>query len=466
VSSISRTPEQFFGKAKTDLSEGDNGALEEEELLPLDGDAEERDDDEDGDRISPVIDDIDEEEVEIKKRTQEKSPRNPKATSAGEIWRKKTAPIRFEANPPDSRPPFNQILDKSGSVRGDISNLLHFAIVGFGKCGTTTAAVWLNRHPDLQCFPQEIYDLRNGRFSKFLRKMYILPSRQTVEGPDAPMDYLRGYKSPMDLANRQSPALDYWSNVFPTTKLIVGIRHPVRWFESLYNFRVQNSREPETFPHPTTLIGKCYKGNRHTCTDMGDFFLFLRSLGKTLPVNGTGGDSSITEFEQKMYKGNKIPRNLRRIPNPVFLFDVSQLNDDNATRSTQFSQDMQDFLELKTPLPGMPHVKPGKTHADEEQLIIRETRKIDICDDEYIALRKVLMRMARVSATWIREHFLPLAKTDDSVVISLPDHFDQIMIRWMGDPCGGDATRGAGRTILGEERLAQALEASAAQKTV
>jgi hypothetical protein len=407
--------------------------------------------------------------------TAEDSPAGKGRQTSRDKPQNKTFPTRFEVHPVDSRPPFHEIVDaETGNVKADVSSLLHFAIVGFGKCGSTSAMKWLNQHPDLQCFPREVYDLYHNSPAQFLYKLYSLPSRQAVEGPDAPTDWLRGYKSPLDLHSRRSHAVNLLGEMFPKTKIIVGIRHPVRWFESLFNFRIQNSKEPEKFPHPNELVGLCTPAKKNTCTYKGEFSVFLRSLGKTLPVNlldeeGEVDDSDvITPFEAAMYKAAKIrrPRRLRRLPNPVFLFEVSQLKDGNATRAERFSRDMQAFLELKTPMPEIPHEIPGRQHDDEERQRIRDALKIDICDDEYIPLRKVLMRISRMTATWIRDYFLPVALTDESVVISSPDYFAQIMDRWMEDPCGGDATEWSGRYMVRGNWSVQSLEAFAMnQKT-
>jgi hypothetical protein len=95
--------------------------------------------------------------------------------------------------------------------------LLDFAVIGFGKCGTTTMMKWLNDHPLTQVFQYEVRDLAARKLNLLVQKLYceLKAGRQ----------YKRGYKSPGDINHPQS--LGYLRRYFPETKLIVGIRHPV-----------------------------------------------------------------------------------------------------------------------------------------------------------------------------------------------------------------------------------------------
>ena len=129
--------------------------------------------------------------------------------------------LEFKNNHHDGRPPFDEIVDVSGNITRDVSDLLQFAVVGFGKAGTTTMMDWIDSHPRMQCFPEEVVDLMKSTPATLLAKLYTLPSG----------DFQRGYKSPLDLVMPHIP--QQIAKLFPKTKLIVGIRHPIRWFESL-----------------------------------------------------------------------------------------------------------------------------------------------------------------------------------------------------------------------------------------
>jgi hypothetical protein len=355
----------------------------------------------------------------------------------------------FRENPGDDRPPFDTVVDEYGNVTGNVEDLLHFAVIGFGKCGTTSMISWLDAHPELQTYPKEIYDMMFGRVGEMVRKIYSMPVGK----------FKRGYKSPADLAAVK--AVEMIRRYFPKTKLIVGIRHPVRWFESLYNFRVQNlnrGKDHSAFPRPLDLIGRCNKGTKNTCTFKGEFGLHLRNLGKTLATHNHLGPLTrmykLTKLESRMYAAARVVKtkiaNIQEpVPNPVFLFEMNQLSDENEVRNSQFGQDIQEFLELDSPLPPMIHnIKPGKSWESELQSV-KDSMKIDICDDEHTSLRMELMRMARLSSVWIRKYLLdPETMASSGVHVSSPDYFNALLEDWMIDPCGEEATRNAGRLIL------------------
>jgi len=115
-------------------------------------------------------------------------------------------------NPDDNRPPYYELVDPDGNITGNLEDLLHFAVVGFGKCGTTSMISWLDEHHELQTYPREIYDLMFGRVSEFVRRIYTMPVG----------NYKRGYKSPADASYPR--AVEYIAEYFPKTRLIVGIR--------------------------------------------------------------------------------------------------------------------------------------------------------------------------------------------------------------------------------------------------
>jgi hypothetical protein len=68
--------------------------------------------------------------------------------------------------------------------------------------------------------------------------------KKLPEGP-----YKRGYKAPADIT--QKHVLKQLGDYFPKTGLIVGIRHPVWWFQ-IYNFRTQGFGRTPKLPHPTS----------------------------------------------------------------------------------------------------------------------------------------------------------------------------------------------------------------------
>jgi len=344
----------------------------------------------------------------------------------------------FDPDPQDGRPPFESLFDEEGElIPEQTDKVLDFAVIGFGKCGTTTMIGWLDKHPQLQTFSREIYDMALGRMPKFLQKMYSITPR---------VGTLKGYKSPNDL--HHLPAVNNLATNFPTTKLLVGIRHPVHWFESLYNFRIQNVQPHllDEFPHPEELVGRCTRKRKNTCTHKGEFALSLRNLGKTLhrnEYNLEDGTYDLTPFEERMYEPSyhdkELPEIVKAVPNPVFLFEISQMKE----TPEQLTRDIQEYLNLTQPFPSdLPHYTPGRVWATQAIQDAKDARKIDIC--KHPTVRKELMRMARVSSYWIRNYFV----TSPGVFVSNRSHFNGMMERWMMDPCGEKDTAQAGSYAL------------------
>ena len=81
-------------------------------------------------------------------------------------------------------------------------------------------------------------------------------------------------------------------------------------------------------------------------------------------------------------------------------------------------------------MPPMSHVSPGKAIKASKQEE-KDSKKINICDDQFIALRKDLMIHSRSASKWIRKQFLK----SPTVVVSSPDYFNEILLEWMEDPC-------------------------------
>jgi hypothetical protein len=271
---------------------------------------------------------------------------------------------------------------------------------------------------------KEMHDLTLGTPGRFVYRLY-------TELPPGP--YKRGYKSPGEI--RSARSLRLLSKLFPKTLLIVGIRHPVLWFESLYNFKVQNLR-PELpsnyFGDPNQLIGKCPTFLDFNCvgTAKGLFHVHLAQLGKTTQTK---------ELEQRypILKGN-----ITQSRNPIFLFDVEQLSprDNNSTTyySTQLidtlRQDLQTALGLTLPLPPPPKKRPGKILKQKKIQKSRDRHKIQICKAKFEPVRMELMRIAREASDWIRNSgFLD----HPDVTVSSRHYFENVILKghWEKDPC-------------------------------
>ena len=269
------------------------------------------------------------------------------------------------------------------NITKNVNWLLDFSIVGFPKTGTSTIMLYLKNHTEsVFIFDDERCELGWNQEVPLLKDLYR----------EYQPNLLMGIKCPWNLEVDNS--LDNYRTYFPETKFIVGVRNPIRWFESFYNFRIHNE-----FPMrpPQRLIGKCKKLNKGVCTDRANFSNHLARI----------------EDSRK-----------------VFLFETSQLK--NSESTNVFLRDLEEFLGLKTPLRGpMMHVKPGRKPMSKEHEEELNSKKIDICEPQYVYLRGVLKDHASESADWILDKFL----SNPNVKVSNPDYFKSKLQEWHSDPC-------------------------------
>ena len=323
------------------------------------------------------------------------------------------------------RPPLDKLIDKFGNIQGDVQFLLDFAIVGFGKSGTSTLMHMLSQHSQVACFRQEIWELIHSQPGTLVHLLY----KQLPASP-----FLKhGYKCPAEIT--EPHILEYYRTYWPKTRLIVGIRHPVPWFQSLYNFRLQNIENGPPLPPPTDLIGRCFKGMQLTCTEKANFAYHLLRLGKhndpslhqsSSPQTTRLVQDIVGHFPKTWYNVSEVPFH----PNPIFLYETSQLEDPLYER--EFRHDLQHFLGLSSEIQGpIPVYKPGMVWANASLQAHKDSLKIDICRDEYLSVRAELMRLAIQTSEWIRIEFLNYP----SVTVSSRSRFESILEGWKRDPC-------------------------------
>jgi hypothetical protein len=334
-----------------------------------------------------------------------------------------------KSGPEPSAPPLETLVNGS-SIIGNVSYLLDFAIVGHAKTGTTFFKNWLRSSPYVQMPENEVIALRQLKPWQLVERLHALP-------PGG----LRGYKSPHDVADPN--ALDLIARHWPRAKLIVGLRHPVLWFESFYNFR--RLGYGRRLAPPSALIGRCtaelgtprerrrrrieLNGTQDfdVCTDGARFHVHLSYLGKVGEANGSAAR--------------------RRLPNPVLLYEASQLDGSdpaNRGRFRAFQRDVEGFLGL--PGGALDAVPPRR---EEPQQLARALEDpsfeaapgppLDVCLDEHAALRAELMRHAADASAWIERRLLG----HPDVTVPSPDSFRAALRAWRGDPCAGRRGGGA-----------------------
>lgn len=296
-------------------------------------------------------------------------------------------------------PPLSSLV-RGSEITGDVQFALDFAIIAHPKTATTFTMNWLASHRDIQMHKRELHALQEGKPADLIRLMYELePGYQ----------YKRGYKAPRDIIN--SKVLDAMAKYFPKTGLVVGLRHPVLWFESFYNYRIRGGFK---MPPAETLRGDLKQEWYGVSTNESKFHINLDNLRKT----------SRTEEELALLEGGK-KKAYPKSKNPVFLYEVNQLHDSNSTRADLYLQDLQAFLGVEHPLEPIVDSTAGTIEHE------RPDGVINICDKKYTIIREDLMKSAIEASIWIRTYFLE----SPDVSVSSPDHFKKLVEEWMIDPC-------------------------------
>jgi hypothetical protein len=141
----------------------------------------------------------------------------------------KLLPTTKIAHDPNEKWPEMAEFYNGKEVISDPQFLLDFAIIGFEKSGSSTFMKWLGAHPQVQCFQEEIYDMYLGKVGTMVWRLYT--------GLKPGFQYKRGYKSPGDifLAN----TIHLLDEYFPKTRLILSLRHPVLYYQSIYNCKYE-----------------------------------------------------------------------------------------------------------------------------------------------------------------------------------------------------------------------------------
>jgi len=330
-------------------------------------------------------------------------------------------------------PPLSELVQEE-EVQGDISFMVDFAIIGNPKCGTTFLMHWLSRTKDTFVHNGELCSMSKNMPHELTNKYY---HQVTDSGRIALTDeghrIKGGLKCPKEISTESG--LDNWSRFFPETKFIIATRHPVSWFQSFYNYHAYG-RWPKRIPHPNELIGACYDGseylctencgsmmpgNSKICTDRANFHHSLSRLGKT-PMD------TPEELQLLGHGMSIVPQKGK-----VFLMESSQLIPENAS-SERLSEDISTFLDLKYDLRPLKDREGYGTESHQYKDDEAKEAFIDICDDEFLPLREVLVQQGEEAALWIKNYFM---KSED-VIVSHPDEFLKLLDKWGEDPCRAD----------------------------
>jgi hypothetical protein len=296
--------------------------------------------------------------------------------------------------------------------------ILDFAIVGFPKCGTTTVEANLG-----YLAPMPIEDICTPVHQTVWYAYKNWPTIYQTQGQGEEKLW-RGTKCPAFI---QGDWLISWSEHLPRTKLIVGVRHPVLWFQSFWNMQVANHLTKFAGDDPYKIMKPCPNANGRGCRNgcpsrqllcmhRGRFHLALASLGKT----------ALSQEERKWLAasdpdgGDHVPNHAIR--NPIFVYEQTMLGEEYLWA------DMATYLGVDF----LRHDKRVNSHGKNRAL------EIDFCNDTYDAFRAEMMPIAYEVASWLQMYLLPLARNDSrtDVVVANPDEFERLVEKYKEDPCG------------------------------
>ena len=113
---------------------------------------------------------------------------------------------------------------------------LDFIVAGFPKCGTTTLLYAFLRHNETRIAPNEFCGM-NGKSEP---KTRISSLNTVLQSFNASIPVKRGIKCPMAISD--TTGIEVISANFRHTKIIIGVRHPLKFFQSFFNYRCVSRR--------------------------------------------------------------------------------------------------------------------------------------------------------------------------------------------------------------------------------
>ena len=326
---------------------------------------------------------------------------------------------------------------------------LDFLVAGFPKSGTTTLLAALNKHKEIIMDSEEYCqiarpiqqdDVNLKRLNRYLDalKKSVIKEREHTEIARSPVssqtsgtfssttsnvDELHGrnlklgIKCPDSVKNFK--AIHRLSQHSPDCKFVIGVRHPIWFLQSFYNYRVLETHKKEKVDEGIPSLFEIWDNNKNwwdVSPDAPRFELFLSQFGKT--------DLTVQQMRDRFLGRPMLAVKPNRFR--IFLYTMEQLED--ASQSNILRRDLQYFLGLKDEIPGFGHenkIKGSKKFPE----------TIDICHPEFDTIRKSLSQSAKETVEWMHT-FLD----SPDVIVSNRPYVEASMEAWKVDPCVSTAS--------------------------
>jgi len=295
---------------------------------------------------------------------------------------------------------------------------LDFFIMGFPKCGTTSLMVLFDNWKSLKIvspedsirpleFPIAKRDQTKTLIDKIADSSRKFPTvKFGIKWPTAVRN-VHAVRVLTDLDARHS-----------ATKLIIGLRHPITWFESFYNFRTRTL----SLPNASSLIGGREVEVGQIYTAFAQYERYLMQLGKV----------DLNANELMFLSGpEEIDTEVLSIPNKIFVYSLEQFMDKNISRLDIFLNDLKIFMGFDEELS---HDMLPKSNIHST---IEIPGLINICDNAHNDVRRELLQNAQGTVDWILER---LSKARE-VTIGNRENFFDIVKTWKTDPCNKTSTK-------------------------
>ena len=291
---------------------------------------------------------------------------------------------------------------------------------GFPKCGTTGVVSNL-----MHITPYSGGDVCTPPDSTvyYAYKNWVKSEKKKNPTQDITLKFLRGTKCPKIL---ETGYISEYSKKLPKTRLLVGIRHPVLWFQSFYNMQMSNRGHIGGGSYKnTSMFDDLPPVNKQRnswgcanfelfCVARSKFYLPLASLGKT-PMS----QKEIDFLLSNDYKNDKnILKTKQYIKNPILLYEQQQPSTD------YFWNDVSKYLYInRSSLPHMNDVDYTSNSQNKSTINSSLTkyeiqksqyRKFNICLKERDPLRKHLMPISYNIYYWLMEYFIPASKLNEN----------------------------------------------------
>ena len=317
---------------------------------------------------------------------------------------------------------------------------LDFLIAGFPKTGTTSLLETLRLHPEVAMGPREdcllakpiqADDVNLKRLNRYLTDIQrdVLHERKSTrqltnshnkhdilgKPTDSSRSSLQlGVKCPDALKNFK--AIHRLTQHSPHCKIVIGLRHPVWYIQSFYNYRIFESVLKHRPDVPTLReIWDTRSDWWDVSPDATRYELFLSQFGKT----------TMSTQQLKEWLADRPMLAVKPNRFPIFIYAIEQLHD--PEQSSRLRHDLQSFLGLREPIAPFGHENNIAVKAP-----TRIDKQVDICALEYDDIRKDILQHAESTISWMNEF---LASPD--VKVSDEPTLRKLIDNWKEDPCKG-----------------------------